>query len=184
VRTAQVKASGSMRALRQSKAEGTCWFWRDLVLGGPGSVSVSSVVGSVEGRQKCLAPGVCGWVCHLVVALRADLAGQPTYVGLAERDARIHELRAGGLTHRQIAAAVGCSRTTVARAIHGRLAAWGNVLRKTVVRAVPQVRQRQRPAGQGGCCAGVAAGPCGVGSRITLSNSADGHRRSACHHNG
>jgi predicted methyltransferase len=31
---------------------------------------------------------------------------------------------------------------------------------------------------------GVPAGPCGVGSRITLSNSADGHRRSACHHNG
>jgi hypothetical protein len=46
-----------------------------------------------------------------------------TYAGLAERNARIHELRAGGLTHRQIVAAVGCSRTTVARAIHGRLAA-------------------------------------------------------------
>jgi PE family len=38
--------------------------------------------------------------------------------------------------------------------------------------------------GQGGCCAGVAAVPCGVGSRITLSNSADGHRRWACHQNG
>ena len=108
-----------------------------------------------------------------------------TYAGLAERDARIHELRAGGLTHRQIAAAVGCSRTTVARAIHGRLAAEGNVLRKTgcacsppsAAAATTYWTRRVRCW----CCdwsyRGVALG-------VTLSNSADGHRRSACHQNG
>ena len=48
--------------------------------------------------------------------------------------------------------------------------------RLPVVRAVAQMRQRQRPAGQGGCCAGAAAGARGVGSRATLSNPADGDR--------
>jgi hypothetical protein len=47
------------------------WSW---------SVSVSSVVGSVEGRQKCLGPAG--------VALRADLAGKPMPVVASMGDSR------------------------------------------------------------------------------------------------
>src|SRR6516164_1942158 len=45
-----------------------------------------------------------------------------------------------------------------------------------VVRAVPQVRQRQRPIGQGGCCPGAAPGPGGVALNVTLGNPPDGDR--------
>src|SRR5215468_1728881 len=45
-----------------------------------------------------------------------------------------------------------------------------------LVRAIPQVRQRQPSIGQGGCCAGAASGSCEIAVGVTLSNPPDGDR--------